>query len=138
MRRPRIQQSREIRFLDKGELNSLIETIDVTYGAIDRAIVITAAIGGVRQSELFGLRWCDIDWRRSESVFAGATCAATGIRRSLLAASVRCRSRPESPPSCRRFAANRAFTPAITSSSPTPTPGRCFDHSSLLPLQGGA
>lgn len=64
-RRPRIQQSREIRFLDKEELGALVAAIDVTkkpYGAIDRAIVLTAAMSGIRQSELLGLRWRDVDW----------------------------------------------------------------------------
>lgn len=65
VRRPRIRPSSEIRFLGKDELEALVEAIDVDkqpFGAIDRAIVLTAAMTGMRQGELLGLRWMDIDW----------------------------------------------------------------------------
>lgn len=65
VRRPRIRPSSEIRFLGKDELEALVEAIDVDkqpFGAIDRAIVLTAAMTGMRQGELLALRWMDIDW----------------------------------------------------------------------------
>ncbi len=66
VRRPRIHPSSDIRFLDKDELEALVEAIDVNrlpFGAIDRAIVLTAAMTGMRQGELLALRWLDVDWR---------------------------------------------------------------------------
>ncbi len=65
MRRPRILPSSDIRFLDKHELEAVIGAIDVTrmpFGAVDRAIVLTAAMTGMRQGELLALRWRDVDW----------------------------------------------------------------------------
>jgi integrase len=40
---------------------SQVEVLD-PFGAIDRAIVLTAAMSGMRQGELLALRWCDVDW----------------------------------------------------------------------------
>jgi integrase len=65
VRRPRILPSSAIRFLDKSELEALIDAIDADkrpFGAIDRAIVLTAAMTGMRQGELLALRWLDVDW----------------------------------------------------------------------------
>ncbi len=65
VRRPRIHPSSDIRFLDKDELEALVEAIDVNrlpFGAIDRTIVLTAAMTGMRQGELLALRWLDVDW----------------------------------------------------------------------------
>jgi integrase len=65
VRRPQIRPSKEIRFLDKDELEAVLGAIDVAkkpFGAIDRAIVLTAALSGMRQGELLALRWRDVDW----------------------------------------------------------------------------
>lgn len=65
VRRPRVHPSSEIRFLDKTELEAVLDAIDVAerpFGAIDRAIVLTAAMTGMRQGELLALRWLDVDW----------------------------------------------------------------------------
>ena len=65
VRRPQIRPHQDIRFLDKDELEAVLSAIDVTkkpFGAIDRAIVLTAAMTGMRQGELFALRWRDVDW----------------------------------------------------------------------------
>jgi integrase len=65
VRRPRMRPSSAIHFLDKGELEALIGAIDVDkrpFGAIDRAIVLTAAMTGMRQGELLALRWLGVDW----------------------------------------------------------------------------
>jgi integrase len=66
VKRPRIRPSREIHYLDKAELEAVIAAIDVTqmpFGATDRAIILTAAMTGMRQGELLGLRWRDVDWQ---------------------------------------------------------------------------
>lgn len=65
VRRPRIRPSSEIRFLDKNELEAVLAAVDVDqqpFGALDRAIFLTAAMSGMRQGELLALRWLDIDW----------------------------------------------------------------------------
>jgi integrase len=65
VRRPQIRPHQDIRFLDKDELEAVLSAIDVTkkpFGAIDRAIVLTAAMTGMRQGELLALRWRDVDW----------------------------------------------------------------------------
>jgi integrase len=41
--------------LDAGEL-------DDALGRVDRALYLTAAMTGMRQGELFALRWMDVDW----------------------------------------------------------------------------
>lgn len=66
VRRPQIRPSQEIRFLDKKELEAVIEAIDISkkpFGALDRAIILTAAMTGMRQGELLALRWRDVDWK---------------------------------------------------------------------------
>lgn len=65
VKRPRIHPSADIRFLTKEDLEALIEAIDVAekpFGALDRAIVLTAAMTGMRQGELLALRWREVDW----------------------------------------------------------------------------
>jgi len=66
VRRPRIRPSQEIHYLDKAELEAVISAIDVTkkpFGSTDRAIILTAAMTGMRQGELLALRWQDVDWQ---------------------------------------------------------------------------
>ncbi|HVQ58118.1 MAG TPA: site-specific integrase [Solirubrobacterales bacterium] len=66
VRRPRIRQSEDIRFLGKAELEALLEAIDVSevpFGSTDRAMILTAAMTGMRQGELLALRWRDVDWQ---------------------------------------------------------------------------
>jgi integrase len=65
VRRPQIRPHQDIRFLDKDELEAVISAIDVVekpFGAIDKAIILTAAMTGMRQGELLALRWRDVDW----------------------------------------------------------------------------
>lgn len=65
VRRPRVRECSEIRFLNQQELDALIAAIDVSaepFGSTDRAIFLTAAMTGMRQGELLALRWRDVDW----------------------------------------------------------------------------
>jgi integrase len=65
VRRPQIRPHQDIRFLDKDELEAVLSAIDVVekpFGAIDKAIILTAAMTGMRQGELLALRWRDVDW----------------------------------------------------------------------------
>jgi integrase len=65
VRRPRVRECSEIRFLNQQELDVLMAAVDVSdkpFGPTDRAIFLTAAMTGMRQGELLALRWRDVDW----------------------------------------------------------------------------
>jgi integrase len=65
VRRPRVRECSEIRFLSQPDLEALIAAVDVSeepFGSTDRAIFLTAAMTGMRQGELLALRWRDVDW----------------------------------------------------------------------------
>jgi integrase len=78
--RPRSPRSahRRIRFLQPEELEALLRAVPDDYlGALERPIYVAAAMTGLRQGELLGLRWVDVDWsasrlRVAESVTRGA------------------------------------------------------------------
>jgi integrase len=54
---------RRLRFLSPVELEALMHAVpDDALGAIERPLYLTAAMTGLRQGELLGLRWCDVDW----------------------------------------------------------------------------
>jgi integrase len=66
VRRPRVRECSEIRFLNQPELDALTTSVDVSavpFGSTDRAILLTAAMTGMRQGELLALRWRDVDWQ---------------------------------------------------------------------------
>jgi integrase len=66
VRKPKVQESADIRFLDRMELEALLAAVDISkkpFGATDRTIFLTAAMTGMRQGELLALRWRDVDWR---------------------------------------------------------------------------
>jgi integrase len=53
----------DIRFLSEDEVEALLRAVpDGDLGATERALYLTAAMTGLRQGELFALRWQDIDW----------------------------------------------------------------------------
>jgi integrase len=56
----------DIRFLDTEELEALLRAVpDDDLGRVERALYLTAAMAGLRQGELVGLRWRDVDWTAS-------------------------------------------------------------------------
>ena len=53
----------DIRFLDDAELEALLGAVrDDARGPTERCLYLTAAMTGLRQGELLGLRWRDVDW----------------------------------------------------------------------------
>jgi len=64
VRRPRSKGARaEIRFLTVEEVEALLRAVpDDALGPTDRVLYLTAAMTGLRQGEVVGLRWRDVDW----------------------------------------------------------------------------
>lgn len=55
--------NRRIRFLQPVELDALLRAVpDDPLGGVERPLYLAAAMTGLRQGELLGLRWLDVDW----------------------------------------------------------------------------
>jgi len=66
--RPKSSRSahRRIQFLQPEELEALIRAVpDDLLGGVERTLYLCAAMTGLRQGELIGLRWTDVDWTAS-------------------------------------------------------------------------
>ncbi|OJU83495.1 MAG: hypothetical protein BGO11_13305 [Solirubrobacterales bacterium 70-9] len=60
---PAVPERTEIRFLTLEEVDAAIANVRKgIYQAIDKAMILTAAMTGLRKGELVALRWRDIDW----------------------------------------------------------------------------
>jgi integrase len=78
--RPKAPRSahRRLRFLSKEDLAAVVRAVPDDYlGAVERPLYQCAAMTRLRQGELIGLRWCDVDWvagrvRVAESYTRGA------------------------------------------------------------------
>jgi integrase len=64
-RKPRAEEiDPDIHYLEEEELEALLRSVpDGRLADTDRALYLTAAHTGLRQGELFGLRWRDVDWQ---------------------------------------------------------------------------
>lgn len=61
--KPRVRRGSEIRFLTVEELEAVLRACpDDAIGRVDRAMIRTAAMTGLRMGEILGLRWCDVDF----------------------------------------------------------------------------
>jgi integrase len=61
--KPRGDRDEEIRYLESAELEGVLRAVPVgALGRVEGAMYLTAATTGLRQGELLGLRWRDIDW----------------------------------------------------------------------------
>ena len=62
--RPSVPESQDIRYLEPDEVEAVLRAVgDGDYGRVHRAIILTAAMSGLRMGELLALRWLDVDWR---------------------------------------------------------------------------
>ncbi len=53
----------DVRFLEPEEIEALLRaTPDTALGRVERVMYLAAAMTGMRQGELMGLRWRDVDW----------------------------------------------------------------------------
>jgi integrase len=60
---PAVPERTEIRFLTLEEVDAAIANVPKgIYRSIDKAMILTAAMTGLRKGELVALRWRDIDW----------------------------------------------------------------------------
>jgi integrase len=62
--RPRVEFSEDIRYLDPDELEAVLRAIEPgDFGRVHCAIILAAAMSGLRMGELLALRWLDVDWQ---------------------------------------------------------------------------
>ncbi len=60
---PAVPERTEVRFLTLEEVDAAVANAPKgMYQAIDRALILTAAMTGLRKGELIALRWRDVDW----------------------------------------------------------------------------
>ena len=62
--KPEVPEATDIRFLGQDELDCVLRDgiPDDDWGVLERPLYLMAAMTGMRQGELLGLRWRDLDW----------------------------------------------------------------------------
>jgi hypothetical protein len=122
---PMLKPSGEIRYLTQPELAAVIDlgVPDDEKGVLERPLYLMAAMTGLRQGELLGLRWGDLDAvaMRSGSGYARRSCAGSSSRRSRSADHAASRWRPSSTAPCVSCTRRRASPAKTISCSLTPT-----------------
>jgi integrase len=79
----------EVHFLTVEELEAvLVAAPDDALGSLERVLYLTAAMTGLRQGELLGLRWEHVDWLAGKVRVRGHTKSRRSIRAVPLAARV--------------------------------------------------
>jgi integrase len=93
--KPSVEVSEDIRFLEPEEVEAVLRAIDTEddFGRVHRAIILAAAMSGLRMGELLALRWLDVDWHARASVSGTATSAGISGHRRPGAVRVACRWR---------------------------------------------
>lgn len=62
--RPRVEFSEDVRFLEPDEVEAVLRAVDDgDFGRVQRAMILAAAMSGLRMGELLALRWLDVDWQ---------------------------------------------------------------------------
>lgn len=86
--RPQARQGDpDIRYLTLAEVEGVLRSVGAgRFAGTDRALYLTGAMTGLRQGELLGLRWSDVDWRtarlRVRRTFTRGRFGAPKSRRS--------------------------------------------------------
>jgi integrase len=87
LKRPRDEraQSENMHPIDAGDVHRLV---DAAEGPLARALLMTAALTGLRRGEVLGLKWSDIDWTRNR-VWVRRTIGLRGAKKPKTGRSIR-------------------------------------------------
>jgi integrase len=82
--KPQATHPGDIRFLSHDELEAVLRdgVPDDEWGVVERPLYLMAAMTAMRQGELLGLRWLDLDWMAQKSGSGRPSSAGSSRRRS--------------------------------------------------------
>jgi integrase len=122
-----VQQTSEtrLRLLEPAELEALlaVDYPDDAFGRVERPLYLTAAMTGLRQGELMGLRWRDVDVAARRVRVVSTYVRGSSAIRSRRARAGRCRWPNGWPMRSPNTARARRTRTRRTSCSATPRPG---------------
>jgi integrase len=101
VRFPQVERTSDIRFLTEAELVALLGAVDIDkepLGHTDWAMFLTAALTGLRQSELLGLEWRDVDFESERVRVQRSNVRGHWVGQNRAIARARCRWRRRSRP----------------------------------------